>query len=335
MCEISVIIPVYNKQEYIAKTVDSVLDQTFRDYEILLIDDGSTDGSDRICDDLASTDERIRVFHTQNCGVSAARNLGIHVAVGKYISFIDADDCIDKSFLAKLRDSIVENDSDLAVCGYEEIRKGKKTAHIHKDLSSGSAVYEAIRQDLLCILWNKLYVREKIKHLFDENISTCEDSIFCARYYLDNDAKVSLVGESLYCYKVREGGITSSLQEGAFDGISKLFQINREITDKISEERLKLLASHHISYVYFYGTHTYIFENLVKYPIGQKELSLVSQIINDEEYRNTIRFVLNYPLKDRKAEKPGIGEVFTILFSLLKWKRAVLLVSKVKNVFSK
>ena len=331
MCEISVIIPVYNKQDYIAKTLDSVLDQTFSDFEILLIDDGSTDGSGRICDELSSLDERIKVFHTKNCGVSAARNLGIRKAAGKYISFIDADDCIDKTFLEKLHDSIIENDSELAVCGYEEIRKGRKTTHVHKDLNSGCMMYEIIRQDTLCILWNKLYVREKIQHLFDESISNCEDSIFCTRYYLDNKPKISFVNEILYSYKVNEGGITSSIQHGAFDGICKLFRVNQIITENVTEEQLKLLTSHHISCVYFFGIHTYIFENLVEGPIGREELSLVSQIIHDEEYQKVIRFVLNYPRKDKRAEKPGIGEVFIILFSLLKWKRTVLLLSKVKK----
>ena len=184
MCEISIVIPVYNKQKYIAKTLDSVLGQTFRDFEVILIDDGSTDGSGIICDNMAVSDARIRVFHTQNRGVSAARNLGIREAAGKYVSFIDADDRIDESFLEKLRNSLIENDSGLAVCGYEEIRDGRKSLHIHKDLLTGDIVYEALRQDLLCILWNKLYVREKIRHFFDESISTCEDSIFCIQYHL-------------------------------------------------------------------------------------------------------------------------------------------------------
>ena len=331
MCEISIIIPVYNKQKYIAKTVESVLDQTFHDFEILLIDDGSTDGSGSICDDLSSSDQRIKVFHTENRGVSAARNLGIRNAAGKYISFIDADDYIDNSFLAKLRNSIIENDSDLAVCGYEEIRNGKRDVHIRKELHSGSLVYEALRQDILCILWNKLYVKEKIRHFFDESISTCEDSIFCSRYFIDNDPKMSFVQEPLYHYMVREGGLTSGIQQGAFDGIRKLIQINLEISGKIKDEQLRLLAVHHAYKVYFYGIYTYIFENLVDGSISREDLSLVSQIIHDEEYRMIIRVVLKYPFKDRRAEKTGIGEFFIILFSLLKWKRAVLTVSKAKK----
>lgn len=331
MCEISIIIPVYNKQKYIAKTLESVLDQTFRDFEILLINDGSTDGSGMVCDNLASSDARIKVFHTQNRGVSAARNLGIREATGKYISFIDADDCIDKSFLEKLRNSIIENDSGLAVCGYEEIRNGERSVHIHKDLHTGNVVYDALRQDLLCILWNKLYVREKIRHFFDESISTCEDSIFCALYYIDNDPKISFVDEPLYHYIVRAGGLTSRIRHGAFDGIKKLLRINLEISGKITDEQLKHRAVHHVYKVYFYGIYTYIFENLVDGSISREELSLVSQIINDEEYRRIIKAVFNYPLKDKRAEKTGTGEFAVILLSLIKWERAVLMVSRGKK----
>ena len=331
MCEISIVIPVYNKQKYIAKTLDSVLGQTFRDFEVILIDDGSTDGSGMICDNMAASDARIKVFHTQNQGVSAARNLGIRMASGKYISFIDADDYIDDSFLAKLRDSLIENASGLAICGYEEIRNGERSVHVHKDFLSGNMVYEALRQDLLCILWNKLFVREKIRHFFDENISTCEDSIFCIRYYLDNNPEISFVDEPLYHYIVREGGLTGGVQKGAFDGIRGLLRVNLELSGKITDDRLRLPVVHHIYKVYFYGIYTYIFENLVDGPISRRDLSLVSQIIHDEEYRKIIRHILKYPLKDRSADKNGIGEFFLILFSLLKWRRAALMVSRGKK----
>ena len=331
MCEISIIIPVYNKQKYIAKTLRSVLDQTFRDFEILLIDDGSTDGSGMVCDNMASTDARIKVFHTQNRGVSAARNLGIREASGKYISFIDADDYIDDSFLTKLRNSIIENDSGLAVCGYEEIRNGEISVHVHKDLHTGSVVYDALRQDLLCILWNKLYVREKIRHFFDESISTCEDSIFCVQYYLDNNPKISFTEEPLYHYIVRVGGLTGRVQKGAFDGIRRLLRVNLELSGKITDDRLRCSVVHHLHKVYFYGIYTYIFENLAGGPISREDLLLVSQIIHDEEYRKITKSIFKYPLKDRSAEKNGIGEISIILFSLLKWERAALLVSRGKK----
>ncbi|MDV4357675.1 glycosyltransferase, partial [Enterococcus faecium] len=96
MCRISIIVPVYNVEKYLKKCVDSILGQTFTDFELLLIDDGSTDNSGSICDELAKTDNRIKVIHKENGGLSDARNIGIEVAKGDFIGFIDSDDYIDE-----------------------------------------------------------------------------------------------------------------------------------------------------------------------------------------------------------------------------------------------
>ncbi len=100
MCRISIIVPVYNVEKYLKKCVDSILGQTFTDFELLLIDDGSTDNSGSICDELAKTDNRIKVIHKENGGLSDARNIGIEVAKGDFIGFIDSDDYIDEDMYA-------------------------------------------------------------------------------------------------------------------------------------------------------------------------------------------------------------------------------------------
>ena len=94
MCEISIIVPVYKVEKYLKKCVDSILAQTFSDFELILVDDGSPDNSGRICDDYAKKDARVRVVHKQNGGLSSARNAGIEVAKGKYLGFVDSDDYI-------------------------------------------------------------------------------------------------------------------------------------------------------------------------------------------------------------------------------------------------
>ena len=160
MCEISVIVPVYNKKKYLVNTVKSILMQTFKDFELLLIDDGSTDGSGAVCGKMSALDARVKTFHTENRGVGAARNLGIRKATGKYISFIDADDSVHKTFLEELYGAITENDSEMAVCNYYEINKGRKVAHNYERRNDEDALFGIIRQDLLCVIWNKLFVRE-------------------------------------------------------------------------------------------------------------------------------------------------------------------------------
>ncbi|MDT6814838.1 glycosyltransferase, partial [Enterococcus faecium] len=96
MCEISIIVPVYKVEKYLRKCVDSILAQTFTDFEVILVDDGSPDNSGKICDEYAEKDNRVRVIHKENGGLSSARNAGIDVARGKYLGFVDSDDYIDE-----------------------------------------------------------------------------------------------------------------------------------------------------------------------------------------------------------------------------------------------
>jgi len=331
MCEISIVIPVYNKKRYIVDSVKSVLSQTFRDFELLLIDDGSTDGSGAICDRLSVLDERVKVYHTENRGVSAARNCGIRKASGKYIGFVDADDYINNTFLEKLYNVIQKNDAELAVSGYYEVNNGRRIIHNIKNYNSGNEVFEYLRNDMLCILWNKLFVKEKIRHLFDERISTCEDSIFVTQYYLDNRPKIAVVNEALYRYSVHNSGLTSTFQKTSFDGIRKLLRLNRLVSEQITDNALKFRIIHHLYKVYNYGIYTYIFGNLYRNPITQDKLSIVDQVINDRAYQRKVRYILLYPFRDRRAERIGVFEFLIMISSLYKMKRMVLFLSKMKN----
>ena len=116
---ISIIVPIYNAEQYLHRCIDSILHQNYTDFELLLIDDGSKDASGAICDEYAAKDTRVRVFHKENGGVSSARNLGLDNAQGEYITFCDADDYVDQEWLAAYRDAIA-GDIDLAIqsCHY-------------------------------------------------------------------------------------------------------------------------------------------------------------------------------------------------------------------------
>ncbi len=328
---ISIIIPVYNKISYLEDTVRSVTGQSFSDFELLLIDDGSTDGSGDLCDKLASSDARIKVFHTKNRGVSAARNLGIEKSSGKYICFIDADDSIDRSFLEKLCDSAKGSDLNLPVCGYAGICDGKRTLHDLKDQTCENELYRIVRQDILCILWNKLFVREKIKHLFDESISSCEDSLFCLYYYLDNDPRIIYINDILYEYRVCEGGLTCSFREDTYSGILKLFKINFKLTGKISDKKIRNAAGFHICKVFFYGVYTYIFENLSKERMCERSLSAIEHVYNDGIFRKVSAYILRNTCRMRHVDRTGLFEYLLIIFSLLKMKRAVFHISRLKR----
>ena len=115
---ISVIIPVYNVEKYIEKCIYSVINQTYKNIEIILVDDGSTDISGKICDDFEKKDYRIKVIHKKNGGLSDARNVGIDVSTGKYIVFIDSDDYVDKKHIEYLYNMITKNNADISICQF-------------------------------------------------------------------------------------------------------------------------------------------------------------------------------------------------------------------------
>lgn len=317
MCKISIVIPVYNKCEYIEKIVHDILRQTFDDFELLLINDGSLDGSGKICDELAQKDKRIKVFHKENGGVSSARNLGIYNSNGKYICFIDADDSIDDTYLEMLYTSIEKSDSDLAVCNYYEVINNSRKIHGLRQHLEQNELFEIIRYDLLCVLWNKLFIRSKIKHLFDEKLSTCEDSIFCIQYYLDNKAKISWVNDVLYEYRRGDLGLSSKFRIDSFDGINALFSYNVFLSNKLRDSEIKRMAMHHSCRVYFYGIYTYIFETLdAKQYKGN--LGTLKNILKNEKYRRVLKYLLKAFLLKWDVERLSFKELSYALFSLIR-----------------
>lgn len=196
---ISVIIPVYNAQPYLRACVSSVLAQTYPDLQILLIDDGSTDGSGALCDALAAADSRIQVIHQPNRGVSAARNAGLDAARGDLISFIDADDTLDPDMYEFLVGLMEEHQADIAHCAYrhivgEEVRLVHDTKQLHPQ-SHDEALQCLVGSRLFVgSLWNKLYRREILARIrFDETIKINEDILY--NYYAFQNARRSVFAD--------------------------------------------------------------------------------------------------------------------------------------------
>ena len=123
MSKISVIVPVYNAEQYFRECIDSILRQTYTDFELIIVDDGSTDRSGDIADKYAVADKRVRVLHKQNGGQSSARNAGLDICTGKFIAFVDADDYIHSEMLARLMNMVLENDCQVAICQYKRVRE--------------------------------------------------------------------------------------------------------------------------------------------------------------------------------------------------------------------
>ena len=118
---VSIVVPVYNVEKYLERCVDSLINQTYKNIEIILVDDGATDNSGELCDKLLFKDSRIKVFHKLNGGLSDARNYGINQATGEYLLFVDSDDWVENEIVEKLYNSIEQNSADISVCGFNDL----------------------------------------------------------------------------------------------------------------------------------------------------------------------------------------------------------------------
>lgn len=216
--EISVIIPVFNTEKYLEECLDSVLAQQFKDWECLLIDDGSTDRSGNICDLYVGRDNRFKVFHTVNGGASSARNLGIKYASGKYIAFIDSDDTVDEEYLSNLYKAAEKSKSELTVCGMKLIYPfGVETYTV----AEGSVVIgnghsdrfvELNQKFLLYGPVVKLYRSDIIKNnkiRFPLAVHYGEDLIFNLEY-LEYVNEIHVIDSPGYNYRILSTGSLSS-----------------------------------------------------------------------------------------------------------------------------
>lgn len=208
---ISIIIPVYNVEKYLHRCLDSILAQTLKEYEVLLIDDGSNDSSALICDEYASRDRRFKVIHKENKGVSNARNIGIENSVGEYIVFIDSDDWVASDYLKVLYTTMQENSCDLAYCAFKRVNElYPSTGNDENILNFTKKVVYSIYDECFWfgsnrgVLWTAIYYREKIGELrFNEAISIGEDKLFLLEY-AKKCKNIIYVPRKLYCYFQRE-----------------------------------------------------------------------------------------------------------------------------------
>lgn len=218
--EISVIIPIYNAEQYIYGCVESVLRQTYTDFELILIDDGSSDGSGKICEKLSREDKRIRFIRQEHRGVSAARNIGIDAAKGKYIFFLDCDDMIHPQLLEKLYKLQERNRTVVATVGlryieeevFQEAVDWRKESDVIQDsffLSNKSAMNANFLTDSvtrLCAIGGKMILHTAVETLrFNERLTHGEDTLFVFRL-LTNGANVSVLLRDWYYYRNNKNG---------------------------------------------------------------------------------------------------------------------------------
>ena len=215
---ITVVVPIYNVEPYLHKCVDSILNQTYKNIEIILVDDGSTDSCGEICDSYANKDKRIIVIHKENGGLSDARNAGIEILTGKYVTFIDSDDWVEPTYVEQLYKLLAQNDADLSMCDFYCIDSDN---HIYNSPATDGEVFVWNREEALSMLlavnkmstsaWAKLY---KSKYFVDKGIrypkgKLYEDIPVTYKIVLEAD-KIVFGNYALYNYFIRQQSISNT-----------------------------------------------------------------------------------------------------------------------------
>ena len=216
MPEISIIVPVYNVEKYLDRCIKSILSQTFKDFELILIDDGSTDKSGVICDNYKNIDDRIIVIHKENGGAASCRNVGLDIAKGKYIGFVDSDDYISENMYYELHKVLIKNNSDISICKFIEVYDNTKVNFINSNLveenySNIQALEELYQKKSIDFIvpWNKLYKSDLIKEFRYPLVRKYEDEFIIHRL-LYRCSKVTHINKESYYYYQRENSIMNS-----------------------------------------------------------------------------------------------------------------------------
>lgn len=296
---ISVIVPVYNTASFLGRCIDSIISQTFTDFELILVDDGSKDNSYEICKMYTKRDKRLRVIHQDNCGVSAARNRGIIESVGRYITFIDSDDWVAPNYLNRLYYSLINNNADISVineknvCSLEEavptengqihIRSGKEMVERTTLLWSGKSCYS------VC----KLIKREIVeKWSFPIGRAFAEDHACVYHWYWEADTVVDLDDVLYYYFQRDESATKRSINPASFstfDTFREKMQFFYDNKKEILYKWTMAMYFKHLGYIY-----RKVNEN------GEKKL----QKLLENEFRKCSLFVQGrYDLNDNDLEK--------------------------------
>jgi len=297
--KISIIVPIYNAEKHINKCVDSILNQTYKNFELLLINDGSPDNSGKICDDYALKDERLIVKHKQNNGVSSARNLGLKIATGEYILFVDSDDWIENRALEILANHMVTNNSDTVIFGVikslvsnkrvirSEFNGYYKNHEINiSGLLSDFAYYlNSVGMQPSWMYLFKASIISKHKLVFNEEMVLYEDFNFNLRY-LKHCNKISFIPDALYHYQIP----TSVNQLAKRNKKNIVFDINmvcKSLLDLLQNDDVKEDVVNQI-YAYMMPMYTLCLKNIVIHKNStniRNKIKILKQLHEDDIFR--------------------------------------------------
>jgi len=257
--KISVIVPVYNVEAYLERCVESILQQTYAHFELILINDGSTDSSGQICDRLASQYENIKVYHIENAGVSNARNMGIQLATGSWVTFIDSDDFVTQDYLATLASAVEGLNVGFVIAPLHHIKNGIVTdIPPHSGKTELWSTEETMKELLMTTRTSffpvaKLFKRNLLAdEKFNTNYHLAEDALFLTELLLKTRCSSVFIDKPVYYYDHREGSATTSVNQHVFDTIEVYQQIIAQVSQAFPNLKYELINRECWSYITVY-----------------------------------------------------------------------------------
>ena len=257
--KISVIVPVYNVEAYLERCVESILQQTYANFELILINDGSTDSSGLICDHLASQYENIKVYHIENAGVSNARNMGIQLATGAWITFIDSDDFVTQDYLATLASAVEGENIGFVIAPLHHIKNGIVTdLPPHPGKTELWSTEETMKELLITTRTSffpvaKLFKRDLLAdEKFNTNYHLAEDALFLTELLLKTRCSSVFIDKPIYYYDHREGSATTSVNQHVLDTIEVYKHIIAQVSQAFPNLKYELKNRECWSYITVY-----------------------------------------------------------------------------------
>ncbi|EJP20947.1 glycosyltransferase, group 2 family protein [Streptococcus oralis SK304] len=257
--KISVIVPVYNVEAYLERCVESILQQTYAHFELILINDGSTDSSGQICDHLASQYENIKAHHIENAGVSNARNMGIQLATGSWVTFIDSDDFVTQDYLATLASAVEGENIGFVIAPLHHIKNGIVTdLPPHSGKTELWSTEETMKELLMTTRTSffpvaKLFNRDLLAdEKFNTHYHLAEDALFLTELLLKTRCSSVFIDKPVYYYDHREGSATTSVNQHVFDTIEVYQQIIAQVSQAFPNLKYELINRECWSYITVY-----------------------------------------------------------------------------------
>lgn len=296
---ISVLLPVYNSQKYLPQCIESILNQSYEDFELVIVDDDSIDKSGDIIKGYAAKDKRIKPFRKENEGsISKTRNFLLEKVNGEYFIFVDSDDIVEKDFLKILLETSTKTNSDITSCGFKVINMPVliKTGYGKKEVNSSQALEQMLFSGKFYAVWNKLIKTSKAKDVrFDESLNYGEDLIYFFNL-LKNDLKFTFIDNPLYFYRLHSNSLSSGgIGDSKKDFLEKLIDLSEDNKYEDIQEILLIWVYATASFYHYKTRHK------------KKEYA---------EYRSYLKRITDEYKPYFKKSKKGKG-IFKIVISLM------------------